>query len=148
MTNNLRELLNKNQKQTYATDHGTRMHARLSAIYISNDGTTGDADLAASISANPKLRFLFGPTSKPEVPVAGYLDGKFISCRIDRLLIDNATKQIYILDYKTDTNPDTLRDKYTQQLRTYATLLHDIYPTYAIHKYILWLHTWELEEIA
>ncbi len=148
MTNNLRDLLNKNQNQQFATDTGTRTHTRLSQVFINDDTTsTGDADLVAQISANPKLFFLFGAQSEIEVPIAGIINGKFISCRIDRLLIDKETKQIHILDYKTDIDRVTFRDKYISQLRTYAELLHDAHPDYTIRKYILWTHTWTLEEI-
>ncbi len=147
MTNNLRDLLNKNQNMHFATEHGNRTHIRLSGVQIDGKNTTGDDDLVAHICADKKLAFLFGPSSHPEVPIAGYVRNTFISRRIDRLLIDHTQKQIYILDYKTDIDPTSLYDKYTAQLRTYAELLHNIHPDYTTHKYILWTHNWKLEEI-
>ncbi len=148
MTNNLRDLLNKNQNRDFATSHGNRTHARLAMIKIDGANTTGDPGLVAHISSNQKLSFLFGPTSIPEAPIAGNIRGMFISRRIDRLLVDHTAKQIHILDYKTDIDQNTLRDKYTAQLRTYAEIMANIHPGYAIHKYILWTHNWELEEFA
>ncbi len=147
MTNNLRNLLIKNQNRDFATQHGNRIHSRLAAVSIDGENTTGDADLVAQIKTNPQLCFLFGSASTPEAPIAGFIKNEFTSRRIDRLLVDHTQKQIHILDYKSDIDQKTFRNNYTAQLRTYAELLTDIYPGYTTHKYILWTHTWDLEEI-
>lgn len=138
----------KTQSQTqHATDAGIKMHARLQRIFISDNQSTGDTDLVAKISAHPEIAQLFAPASQTEVPIAGTIDGKFISRRIDRLLIDDKNKTISILDYKTDTNPDEFRNKYIFQIREYATLLRQIYPHHKIHCYILWTHNFLLERL-
>ena len=140
--------IKKTQTQTkHATDAGTKMHTQLQRIFISDNQSTGDTDLVAKISAHPEIAHLFAPTSQTEVPIAGTIDGKFISRRIDRLLIDDKNKTISILDYKTDINPDEFRNKYILQIREYATLLRQIYPHHKIHCYILWTHNFALEHV-
>ena len=85
--------------------------------------------------------------AKTEVPIAGKLNGVFISRRIDRLVIDNNGKTIRFLDYKSDTDKNVLRDKYVRQLKEYAELLRSAYPDYKIAGFILWLHDWQLDEV-
>ena len=84
---------------------------------------------------------------KTEVPIAGTINGRFISRRIDRLFTDDENKRVYVLDYKTDTDRAAFHDKYVEQINEYKTLLRDIYPNYEIRGYILWLHDFSVEEI-
>ena len=123
------------------------MHARLQSVFIGANKSTGDADLIAKISAQPEIAKLFAPTSQTEVPIAGTINNKFISRRIDRLLIDDTNKTIHILDYKTDVNPAEFRHKYIMQINEYVTLLHQMYPSYTICGYILWTHNFSLEKL-
>ena len=123
------------------------MHARLQHVYTDSTNSIGDTELLAKISATPEIAKLFAPASQTEVPIAGTINGRFISRRIDRLLIDHATKTIKILDYKTDTNPDLRKNAYIAQINEYAQLLRAIYPTYTIFGYILWTHNFLLENI-
>ncbi len=148
MTNNLNELLNKFEHQSHATDMGRRMHLRLQNVVIDGDNSRGDAQLIAQIKSCPNLGKFFTPDSKTEVPIAGYINSKFISRRIDRLCVNHITRSIYVLDYKTDTDRNTLHNKYAHQLNEYRQLLAGAYPGYDITSYILWTHDWELEKVS
>ena len=127
----LRDIISQMKHTKIATDTGKKMHTKMQGIIISDTALT----------------HFFTPNSKSEVPIAGHINGKFISRRIDRLIIDDTNKTIDILDYKTDTNKTAFIDKYTAQINEYATLLRDIYPNYTIRGYILWLHDFELTKI-
>ena len=63
------------------------------------------------------------------------------------MVVDNDTKNVYILDYKTDIDTEKFRPKYIAQLREYKSLMSQIYPDYKISCYILWLHDWRLEKL-
>lgn len=148
MTTKLCDFLREHERTMHAVDAGTRMHVRLEHITVDDDGTLhGDADVIAQINANPDLKPFFAPTSRPEVPVAGIIANRFVSRRIDRVAIDDVARRVWILDYKTDVNPDAMRARYAAQIREYVDLMHRIYPTYAIGGYILWTHDWHLEQI-
>ncbi len=148
MTQNLRDILNKREQAAFATDAGTLMHARLRRVIIDDDTICGDADLVREISARPDVVRFFVASARTEVPIAGTVRNRFISRRIDRLLIDDVARTIDIMDYKTDTDPTARRPEYVRQLCEYADLLRQIYPSYKIHKYILWAHNWVLEEVC
>lgn len=143
----LHKLLRAHEQTKHATDTGTKMHQRLQRVYIDGTNTHGDADLVAKVCAIPEIAKLFAAKSRTEVPIAGTINGRFISRRIDRLTIDDNTNTIHILDYKTDTNRDTYRNMYIAQINEYALLLHAIYPTYKIRGYILWIHDFSLENV-
>lgn len=143
MTNKLREFLDEQNRRDIATTYGTRLHRRLQNICLANS----DDELAKRIRANPDLARLFDTLSKSEVPIAGRINGDFVSRRIDRLRIDVANKTIEILDYKTDTNHDARRGHYVAQLSEYKKLMSEIYPDFKITCFILWTHDWVLERI-
>lgn len=147
MTTRLHKILNELERTAHATDTGRHMHAKLQNIVI---GATprGDAELIKKIQSHPELAEFFGADSKTEVPIAGYIDGRFASRRIDRLSINHAAKTLRILDYKTDINRDVMHDKYVRQLGEYVRLLGEIYPDFSVGAYILWTHDWQLEKIA
>lgn len=143
----LRDLLDKERATEYATRAGNEMHLRLQCVSLSAPRAK-DAELIARINACPGLADFFAAHSRAEVPVAGTVNGRFISRRIDRMIIDDAHKTIRILDYKTDVNRTALRAKYIAQLAEYVALMRRIYPGYGIETYILWLHDWTLEKIS
>ena len=144
----LHKILQAHQHATHATNTGTQMHARLQHLFIDGTNTTGDKELVSKISENHEIAELFTPLSQTEVPIAGTINGKFISRRIDRLTIDSQQKLIKILDYKTDINRDTYHDMYIAQIREYASLLHALYPNHKIIGYILWTHDFSLEKVT
>lgn len=148
MSNKLNEILSEIKRADYATDAGRKLHAKMQKIKAGDTAPHGDDELIAKITKNPQLMKFFTPTSRTEVPIAGNINGKFISRRIDRLVIDDATKNIYVLDYKSDTDKTAYRDKYAAQIREYIALLRDAYPDYTTHGYILWLQDFELVEFS
>lgn len=147
MTDNLREFLSAREKQKFAQDSGTGQHLKMQRIIIGGNIEEGDADLVSRIKSNPALLPFFSPESRTEVPIAGLWQGKFISRRIDRLIVNEAQKTVLFLDYKTDINKDAFHDKYIYQIKEYAGLLRGIYPDYLVRGFILWLHDFELEKI-
>ena len=147
MENKLAIFIKTSESEKFATTNGKLMHAKLQHVHL-EPTPTGDPDLIKKImESDPKLQYFFGKNSKTEVPIAGFIKEQFISRRIDRLVIDNANKTVHILDYKTDTDKKTFRNKYIAQLQEYAELLKQIYRGYKISCHILWLHDWTLEQI-
>lgn len=130
-----------------ATNAGTSMHHKLQQITITPESCSGAPELITRIKNNPLLSQIFSPDSQTEIPIAGTINGHFISRRIDRLLINNTNNTIIILDYKTDTNRNTNHQKYTHQINEYIQLLHAIYPNHKITGYILWTHDFSLEKL-
>lgn len=147
MVCNLRELLRDFESQKVATDVGTQMHKKLSLVRVLSDCDKVDSELKKHIESCAGLSMFFTEKAQMEVPIAGELDGDFVSCRVDRFVVDDENKIVHILDYKTDVDRVTRRKKYEDQLEKYARLMRQIYPKYKIKKYILWLHDWTLEEI-
>ncbi|MDE5615858.1 MAG: hypothetical protein K2I81_03440 [Alphaproteobacteria bacterium] len=141
------DFIRRNRDMQFATDAGTKMHERLRKITIDTDTTCGDSALVENIRANKNLIEYFSPAGRTEVPVAGTINGKFISRRIDRMIIDPDAKVVKILDYKTDTDRNIHRGKYKAQLREYRELLREIYPDFSIVTAILWTHDWTLEYV-
>ncbi len=144
MTDTLKSLLNEIHAQDAATSHGTHVHACLQNICSENIDDTNP--FSSYIKSNPDLMHLFDASSRCEVPVAGYINGKFISRRIDRLRIDMIAKTIDILDYKTDIDKTLRRHHYLAQLGEYKKLISEIYPGFDIKCHILWTHDWVLEQ--
>jgi len=147
MQNNLRNFLSARKKQKFAIETGVQTHSKMQRIVIDDDTEQGAPELINKIKSNPTLLPLFSRLAKTEVPIAGIVKGKFISRRLDRMLIQKQTKEIIFLDYKTDINKNTFREKYIFQMREYIQLLKNIYPDYSIKCFILWLHDFETEQI-
>ena len=143
----LHDILKRHEQARFATDAGTQMHKKLQWVMIDKDGTSGDPDLVARISAKTELLPFFCASAKTEVPIAGAIKGRFISRRIDRLVVNASDKTVSVLDYKTDTDKTINHDKYISQVREYIALLRAVYPDYAIKGYILWTHDFSLEKI-
>lgn len=147
MTDTLRELLNAHESQHFATDVGTRMHAKMQCITISDNETHGDADIIANIKSHPELLPFFAPAAMTEVPVAGTIRGRFVSRRIDRMVVNHDAKTVLIMDYKTNVNPDAFRNLYHAQVGEYMDLLCMIYPGCDVRGFILWTHDFSLERV-
>lgn len=141
------DFIRRGRDMRFATRTGTDMHERLRKIVIDDATARGDAELIARIQTKAPLAEYFGPRARTEVAVAGTINGRFISRRIDRMIVDTAAKTIKILDYKTDTDRRARRDKYKTQLQEYRDLLGAIYPGFTISAAILWTHDWTLEII-
>ena len=147
MSNDIKQILKELDCVKRATESGTKTHALLAQVVIEENKTCGCPDLVKSILSVPGLAKFFGSKSKTEVPVAGFINGRFVSRRIDRLSIDEENKVVYILDYKTDTDRDTFIDMYRLQLQEYVKLVSQIYSDYKIQAFILWTHNWALKRI-
>lgn len=143
----LYDILKQCEQTRFATDAGTQMHKRLQLVMIDGNETSGDPDLVARISAKTELLPFFCTSAKTEVPIAGTIKGRFVSRRIDRLVVDTPNKTVYVMDYKTDTDKAINHNKYIAQVREYVALLRAIYPDYTIIGYILWTHDFSLEKI-
>ena len=149
MTNKLMKLMDDMAHQDFAMKSGTDMHAKLKKIFFDvNGGVSGDADIAAKLAHNKELIEYMGPLSRTEVPIAGYLDARFKSLRIDRLYLNDQTKQIVIIDYKTDLDKEKFHREYIAQLKGYQRLLTDAYPGFSVAAKILWLNDFTLENVV
>lgn len=147
MNNDLQKFISELESKQFATATGRAIHAKLQKITLSPT-RTGDPELIAKIeSMGDELTSFFGANSKSELPIAGFINGEFLSRRIDRLVVDDATKTVRVLDYKTDINTAKFRDKYIAKMNEYIKLMQKIYPCYKVDGYILWLHNWTLERI-
>ena len=149
MTQNLNNFLQNVMSKQNATEHGTVLHRLLQNIVIDDmHGNHGDANILSILEGKPELKSFFTKNAKTEVPVAGIINGCFISRRIDRLVINPKDKTIMFMDYKTDLNRIVFYDKYKKQLSEYAELLHSAYQDYKITGFILWVHDWCLEKVV
>lgn len=144
MSNKLRDVISRIIQQEHATETGRVTHAKLKNI---TSGLNTDDPLYKEIEKHPELVKFFGKNSETEIPVAGYINGRFVSRRIDRLVIDHENKLVYILDYKTDIDKSTYHEDYIQQINEYVELLRGIYPQYDIQAFILWLNDFSLEKV-
>ena len=147
MTCNLHDLINEQTHANCATNAGRDAHTKLRHVFFTPAGWVGDKNLVSQIQNISELCELFGPLSKTEVPIAGTINGKFISRRIDRLYVNNDTKTIVVLDYKTDINKKLYYEKYVEQLKEYCALLKCVYQHFDIQCKILWLNDFALENI-
>ena len=147
MQNNLKEFLDEFDAKTYATSAGKQAHEKLRLIRVLDDCVKVDCELKNQIKSVDGLASFFTENARTEVPVAGIINGYFVSRRIDRLVVDDEKKIVRILDYKTDVDKTVFRENYIAQLGEYEKLMHQIYPKYKIEKYILWLHDWVLEQV-
>lgn len=145
--NNLADILSEHDAKICATSTGNEMHEKLRLVRVLSDCAKVDSKLKKHIESCDGLSVFFVGDAKTEVPVAGIINGYFVSRRIDRLVVDDEKKIARILDYKTDVDKTTFREKYIAQLGEYEKLMYQIYPKYKIEKYILWLHDWVLEKL-
>lgn len=146
MTNNLQKILSEQEQQKYATATGQRQHLKLKQVCT--ETMVGDKDLLEIIKSNSDLERFFHSDARTEVPIAGVLDGKFLSRRIDRMYVSEQEKTVFVLDYKTDTDKNAFLPKYIQQIREYKRLLQDAFPSYKVRGFILWLSDFTMQEIS
>ncbi|MBR4625395.1 MAG: hypothetical protein IKP35_01830 [Alphaproteobacteria bacterium] len=147
MTQILQDFLTGAKNKEFATNTGTQIHARLRQVVVDEKkGNSGDLELIQNIINRTDLKKFFAVSAKTEVSIAGYLNGRFVSRRIDRLLINKDTKTIDFIDYKTDTDKTRFIEQYKRQLNEYGNLLKSAYSGYEINGYILWLADWSLDK--
>ena len=143
----LHDILKQAESMRFATDCGTDMHRKLQRVIVSSDFTAGDSGLVQRIITRPDLIPFFCDAAQTEVPIAGTANGRFISRRVDRLVVNKQNKTVLVLDYKTDRDSSVCRDKYVAQIKEYIDLLRAVYPEYVISGYILWTYDFSLEKI-
>lgn len=146
METKMHKLLAAEREAKFATEHGTQMHLRLQRMSL-DAPREQDAELAAHIVAIPELADFFRAPARAEVPIAGTINGRFISRRIDRMIIDDDAKTVRILDYKTDIDHTARHAEYVAQIGEYVALMRKIRPGYKISAFILWLHDWTMERV-
>ena len=112
MTQTLKKFLIGAKNKEYATKTGTQIHAQLQSVIVDDVNNCGTPELIEKIQNRPDLKRFFAAAAKTEVPIAGCLNGRFVSRRIDRLLIDVSAKTVDFIDYKTDTDKTTFVEQY------------------------------------
>ena len=143
MADKLRDILTKYDKDQYAKDTGSQMHKKMRFVNMLN----ADDEVVKQIKSRPDLAVFFTDNARCEVPIATMEDGKLLSRRIDRMVVDDDNKIVYILDYKTDIDKNTFHANYVAQVQEYVAIIKKIYPEYKVYGYILWLHDWSLEKL-
>ena len=143
----LNKIMHDIESAEFATAAGTDMHAQMAKIRFQNGDFVGPADIVSKIKTHTELSEIMGPLSRIEVPLAGYVDGVFLSRRVDRLYVNKDTKTVVVLDYKTDANKKKYYEKYLVQLMEYYKLLKEIFPDFNIKCKILWLNDFTLENV-
>ena len=92
---------------------------------------------------------IFSNQSMPEVPIIGEVEGRIISAKVDRLVIQK--DKVTIVDYKTNRpaakNISEVPEVYLKQLHTYKELLQKIYPDKLVETYILWTNTCNMMKV-
>lgn len=145
--NKLNKIMHDIESAEFATATGTDMHTRMSKIKFQNGDFVGDKGIVSKIKNNAELCEIMGALSRAEVPLAGYVDGVFLSRRVDRLYVNKNTKTVVVLDYKTDIDKKKYYEKYHVQLTEYYKLLKEIFPNFNIKCKILWLNDFTLENV-
>jgi len=97
---------------------------------LSPDQQNTFAQEALSVIADPAFAALFGPGSRPEVPITARIGETVLSGQIDRLLVTDCS--VTVLDYKTNRPPPrtvgAVDRIYLQQMAAYRSALQVIYP--------------------
>jgi len=120
------------------------------ARYLANAATdflpAEHAEIAQQVFAvldDPRFVEVFGPGSRPEVPIVGRIarpDGESVEIagQVDRLIVTNDA--VLIADYKADrTVPRDLKDvqRYVTQLALYRAVLARLYPEKPVHAAVI-----------
>ncbi|MGE3622819.1 MAG: double-strand break repair helicase AddA [Bdellovibrionales bacterium] len=91
---------------------------------------------------HPDYAPLFGPESRAEVPVSGWLGGQPVAGQIDRLWVGQ--NAVHIVDYKSNRPPPPVAEEvapaYIRQLAAYRAVLKEIYPGKPIYCFLLWTY--------
>lgn len=144
----LHDILSECDSIRYATETGTQTHKLLQSVVVDGDVRLGNDEFVRKILSHPELIPFFSADAQTEVPIAGNLAGRFISRRIDRIVLDHSARKILVMDYKTDTDKNHFRNKYIEQIREYVMLMGALYPKYKISGFILWVHDFSLEQLV
>ncbi|MFA5119618.1 double-strand break repair helicase AddA [Zavarzinia sp.] len=120
--------------------------ARFLALRGEDLGPDGQAALAAetlAVLADPAFAPVFGPGSRPEVPIAAVLGEETVLGQIDRLAV--LEDRVLIVDFKTDRpSPADWRavaPGYLRQLALYRAAVARLYPGRPVEAALLWTET-------
>ena len=92
MADTLREMLTEYDNKKYATDTGSAMHQKMRFVNRLDDAD----DIIKQIKSRPELAIFFTENAQTEVPVAAIINGKFVSRRIDRMIVDDENKIVHM----------------------------------------------------
>jgi ATP-dependent helicase/nuclease subunit A len=120
--------------------------AEAAARLLARERDLGDAQrhemAAAALAVLGDARFaaVFGPGSRPEIPVVGEAAGLAISGRVDRLLVE--AERVLVVDFKTNRPaPATIEaadPAYVRQMAVYVAVLAEVFPGRAIEAALIW----------
>ncbi|MBB6253610.1 double-strand break repair helicase AddA [Nitrospirillum iridis] len=92
------------------------------------------------VLTHPEFAPLFGPGSRPEVPLVGTVGTRPLAAQIDRLVVTDTDVQI--VDFKTNRPPpqtaEDIPHLYVAQMAAYRSALRQIYPDRTIRCLLLW----------
>ena len=101
------------------------------------------AAIAAEVMAvfgHPDLGPLFGPGSRAEVPLTGYVGGTVVGGLVDRLAV--LPDRVLVADFKTNRRPPidpaATPVLYLRQMAAYRAVLRDIFPDRPIQCALVW----------
>ena len=93
-----------------------------------------------AILDEPDFALLFGPDSRPEVPITGVIGDSVISGQVDRLAV--AGEDVLVIDYKTHRDPPLTEAEvaslYLRQMAAYRSVLRAVYPGKSVRCALLW----------
>ena len=96
-----------------------------------------------AILEDPALQPLFGPGSRPEVPITGVVGPHVVSGQVDRLVA--LPTRVLVVDYKTNRPAPTevarVAPLYLRQMAAYRAVLTQIYPGRPVECLLLWTET-------
>lgn len=96
-----------------------------------------------AVLEDPALQPLFGPGSRPEVPITGVVGPHVVSGQVDRLVA--LPTRVLVVDYKTNrpapTDVARVAPLYLSQMAAYRAVLTQIYPGRPVECLLLWTET-------
>ncbi|MBM3547847.1 MAG: double-strand break repair helicase AddA [Alphaproteobacteria bacterium] len=96
-----------------------------------------------AILDDPALAPLFGPESRPEVPVSGVIGRHVVAGQVDRLVA--LPGKVMVIDYKTNrpapADPAKVAALYLRQMAAYRAVLRLVYPGRPVECHLLWTET-------
>ncbi len=109
--------------------------------------------LAAQVMAvieHPDLAALFGPESRPEVPLSGVIAGKVIGGLVDRLAV--LPDRVLVADFKTNRRPPgdpaAAPVLYLRQMAAYRAVLRELFPGRPVACALIWTEAARVDVLA
>jgi len=139
ITHKLLQLLPDIAKENRET--AARRYVAMPAHDLSKNVQDSIVSETLNILNDPQFAPIFGKGSIAEASITGLINGnQLVSGQIDRLLVTD--DEILIIDYKTNrpppTDPKDIPQIYINQMRSYRTVMQEIYPKHAIKTALIW----------